>query len=94
MVPLYNSGGQEIIDKLQTNFDTSVVTKIAAKAVNVQLRRYVREHNLLSPVQSFFFPITQNLLQLPISVIQSDELWTRWIPDRSSTVLFKRPSTS
>ena len=55
MVPLYNSGRQEIIDKLQTNFDTSVVTKIAAKAVNVQLRRYAREHNLLSPVQSFFF---------------------------------------
>ena len=42
VVPLYKSGGQEVI------------SKIAEKAVNVQLQQYLHQHGLLNAFQSGF----------------------------------------
>ena len=54
VVPLFKSGGQEIMDNYRPISILPVVSKIAEKAVNVQLQLYLKQNNLLSPFQSDF----------------------------------------
>ena len=54
VVPLFKSGGQEIMDNYRPISIHPVVSKIAEKAVNVQLQLYLKQNDLLSPFQSGF----------------------------------------
>ena len=54
VVPLFKSGGQEIMDNYRPISILPVVSKISEKAVNVQLQLYLKQNNLLSPFQSDF----------------------------------------
>ena len=54
VVPLHKSGGREVMDNYRPISILPVTSKIAEKAVNVQLQQYVNQHGLLNSSQSRF----------------------------------------
>ena len=54
VVPLHKSGGQEVMDNYRPISILPVISKIAEKAVNVQLQQYLHHHGLLNVFQSGF----------------------------------------
>ena len=52
VVPLHKSGGQEVMDNYRPIATLPVISKIAEKAVNVQLQQYSHHHGLLNAFQS------------------------------------------
>ena len=54
VVPLHKSGGQEVMDNYRPIATLPVISKIAEKAVNVQLQQYSHHHGLLNAFQSGF----------------------------------------
>ena len=54
VVPLYKSGGQEVMDNYRPISILPVISKIAETAVNVQLQQYLHQHGVLNAFQSGF----------------------------------------
>ena len=54
VVPLHKSGGREVMDNYRPVSILPVISKIAEKAVNVQLQQYLHQHGLLNSFQSGF----------------------------------------
>ena len=54
VVPLHKSGGREVMDNYRPISILPVISKIAEKAVNVQLQQYLHQHALLNSFQSGF----------------------------------------
>ena len=54
VVPLHKSGGREVMDNYRPISILPVISKIAEKAVNVQLQQYLTQHGLLNSFQSGF----------------------------------------
>ena len=54
VLPLHKSGGQEVMDNYRPISILPVISKIAEKAVNVQLEQYLHHHGLLNAFQSGF----------------------------------------
>ena len=54
VVPLHKSGGREVMDNYRPISILPVISKIAEKAVNVQLQQYLNQHGLLNSFQSGF----------------------------------------
>ena len=51
---LHKSGGREVMDNYRPISILPVISKIAEKAVNVQLQQYLNQHGLLNSFQSGF----------------------------------------
>ena len=54
VVPLHKSGGREVMDNYRPISILPVISKIAEKAVKVQLQQYLNQHDLLNSFQSGF----------------------------------------
>ena len=51
VVPLYKSGGREVMDNYRPISILAVISKIAEKAVNVQLQQFLNQHDLFNSFQ-------------------------------------------